>query len=202
MGKAKKPTKFKNVLESLDQFKIEHNFQYTKKEAKGTLIGFCFSVIYVLALGWYFYNRMSLFWSHDEDSYSVYDVVNDMKEPIEFKEAQFIKGVILQTSAKEYEQTLLDDDEISQFINIYSAQAELDGKSTLDQAKFSKIKKLEKGCDGDEYFNTTRFTRISTLNPKFCIDKENEYDLNGNFETPGTSKMIFVNIDRCKASPT
>ena len=103
MAKNKKPTKLKSVLESLDQFKIEHNFQFTKKEAKGSLIGFCFSAIYILALVWYFYNRVSLFWSHEEDSYSVYDVINDMKDPIEFKEAQFVKGVILQTTAKEYE---------------------------------------------------------------------------------------------------
>jgi len=73
-----------------------------KKEAKGTLIGFCFSTIYVLALTWYFYNRMSLFWSHDEDNYSVYNVVNEMEEAVKFEEAGFIKGVVLQTTAKEY----------------------------------------------------------------------------------------------------
>jgi hypothetical protein len=67
MGKDKKSPNLKNVLESLDQFKIEHNFQFTKKEAKGSIIGFCFSTLYVVALVWYFYNRVHLFWTHEED---------------------------------------------------------------------------------------------------------------------------------------
>jgi len=45
---------------------------------------------------------MSLFWSHDEDNYSVYNVVNEMEEAVKFEEAGFIKGVVLQTTAKEY----------------------------------------------------------------------------------------------------
>jgi hypothetical protein len=44
-----------------------------------------------------------------------------MEEAVAYGESQFVKGVVLQTSAKEYEKTLLDPEEISQFISIYSA---------------------------------------------------------------------------------
>ena len=46
MPKNKKPPKFKNTLESLDSFVVDHNFKYTNKEAKGTVVGFVFSVIF------------------------------------------------------------------------------------------------------------------------------------------------------------
>ena len=96
MGKEKKPTKFTNVLESLDQFPVEHNFQFTKKQAKGSLIGFCFSAIYVILLITYAYNRINLFWTHEEDSHESFSQVNEMEDgPIEYKETQFIKGVVL-----------------------------------------------------------------------------------------------------------
>ena len=104
MAKQKKPMKFKNVLESLDQFKIEHNFKYTKKEAKGTIIGFCFSAIYIAILVWYFYNRVHLFWTHDEDQYTTYNTVQDFKKlgAVDLKETQFTNGVFLETSKDTY----------------------------------------------------------------------------------------------------
>ena len=68
MPTQKKPTKFKNVLESLDEFKIEHNFQYTKKEAKGSITGFTCTVIWYIIIWGYFIERCSLFWTHKEDS--------------------------------------------------------------------------------------------------------------------------------------
>jgi hypothetical protein len=35
------------------------------------------------------------------------------------------------------------------------------------------------GCDGD--FNITKFTRVGAMKSKFCIDKDSEYELEGNF---------------------
>ena len=67
MTKEKKPKKFHNFLESLDWFKIEHNFQFTKKKAKGSLTGFCLTVVFNVLLLGYFYNRVRLFWTHRED---------------------------------------------------------------------------------------------------------------------------------------
>ena len=55
------------------------------------------------------------------------------------------------------------------------------------------------GCEG--VFNYTKFTRMEGLKSKFCIDEDNDYELNGNFETQGTSKVVLVNIDRCKTAP-
>ena len=55
MPKPKKQEKFKNVLESLDLFTVEHNFQYTKKEAKGTIVGFVFSAIFTTLMALYTY---------------------------------------------------------------------------------------------------------------------------------------------------
>ena len=70
---------------------------------------------------------MHLFWSHEEDNYSVYNLVNEFEDgPVEFKETKFTKGVILTTTAPQYEQTLLDEDKISEYINIYSAQADFE----------------------------------------------------------------------------
>jgi len=56
------------------------------------------------------------------------------------------------------------------------------------------------GCEG--LFNYTKFTRLEKLTSRFCIEEENDYELTGNFETPGITKMIVVNIDRCNPSPT
>ena len=75
MPKPLKQEKFKNVLESLDSFTVEHNFQYTKKEAKGTIVGFVFSTIFVTLMALYTYNRISLFYTHDEDSKTSYKIV-------------------------------------------------------------------------------------------------------------------------------
>ena len=55
MPKPKKQEKFKNILESLDSFTVEHNFQYTKKEAKGTIVGFVFSAIFTTLMVLYSY---------------------------------------------------------------------------------------------------------------------------------------------------
>ena len=201
MGKEKKPMKFTNVLESLDQFKVEHNFQFTKKEAKGSLIGFCCSAIYIILLVVYGYNRVNLFSTHDEDSYDVFSQVNEMKDgPVEYQETQFIKGLVLQTTAKEYEKVLLDEDQISEFIHIYSAQLDVAPDQNSLTGTLTNNKTLRMGCKNQ--FNTTRFTRVSTYPTQFCIDEENDYKLHGNFETEGTSKTIAVNIDRCKTSPT
>jgi len=92
---------------SMDWFKVEHNFQFTKNETKGSLTGFCFTVVYIVLLGLYFYNRVALFWSHDEDNYSVYNLVNMMNDgPVEFKETQFVKGVFLDSTDPTYEKVL------------------------------------------------------------------------------------------------
>ena len=75
--KTKKPKALHNILESLDQFKIDHNFQYTKKKAKGSITGFVLTMVYYLLLAGYFHNRVSLFWSHAEDKITSYkEVVN------------------------------------------------------------------------------------------------------------------------------
>ena len=50
MPKEKKRRDFKDQLESLDQFKVEQNFKYTAKEAKGTVIGCCVSTVYFIIL--------------------------------------------------------------------------------------------------------------------------------------------------------
>lgn len=56
------------------------------------------------------------------------------------------------------------------------------------------------GCEG--LFNYTKFTRLTKLTASFCIEQDNDYDLYGNFDTPGTTKMIVLNIDRCKPTAT
>ena len=76
----KKPKKLHNFLESLDQFKMDHNFQYTKKKAKGSLAGFCLTVVFNILLLAYLHNRVSLFWTHSEDNINTSKVVIDDEE--------------------------------------------------------------------------------------------------------------------------
>ena len=64
---------------------MEHNFALTKKEARGTICGFVLTVVFYVLSAAYFGNRMHLFWSHDEDSYSTYDLVVDFEELGELK---------------------------------------------------------------------------------------------------------------------
>jgi hypothetical protein len=111
----------------MDTFKVENNFQFTKDEVKGTLPGFCFTVVYAAMLTYYAYNRLHLFWTHDEDSYSTYDLVNMFEDgPVDFKETLFTKGVFLNSSIPKYEKVLQDEDQISQYVNIYSAEVTYD----------------------------------------------------------------------------
>ena len=46
-------------------------------------------------------------------------------------------------------------------------------------------------------FNTTKFTRVGAFPTKFCIESDNDYELDGNFKSPGEAKTVVVNIDRC-----
>ena len=113
---------FGAMMRELDAFKVEHNFQFTSDGPRGTGPGVCFTFIYFALLIYYFYNRVHLFWSHEEDNYSVYNLVNEFEDgPVDFKETKFTKGVILQTTAPEYQSVLLDEVKISEYINIYSA---------------------------------------------------------------------------------
>jgi len=120
MAKQKKPTKFKNMLEGLDQFKVEHNFQYTNKEAKGTVVGFFISTLYFFIMGAYAYNRMHLFWTHDEDSFGSFDVPLDMdEEPDGFnlKDMKFSTGVLLDTHYPErYSKVFEDAEELAKYV--------------------------------------------------------------------------------------
>ena len=58
MPKIKKKQSCKNMLESMDQFPVEHNFKFIRKEAKGTVVGFWISAVYILLLIYYAFNRI------------------------------------------------------------------------------------------------------------------------------------------------
>jgi len=120
MAKHKKPTKFKNVLEGLDQFKVEHNFQYTSKEARGTVPGFFISTLYFIIMGAYAYNRMHLFWTHEEDSFGTFDEQLDMDEEPEgfnLKDLKFSTGVMLNTAyPARYSKVFESADELAKYI--------------------------------------------------------------------------------------
>ena len=110
---------------SLDQFKVEHNFKYTAKEAKGTMVGFIFSLIFIIMSGAYFVNRVMLFWSHDEDSYISFDLVVDFEElgEVEYKEAKFVTGVMLGSHTPAFAKVFESEELLSQYVRVYSAQA-------------------------------------------------------------------------------
>jgi hypothetical protein len=76
----KKPTKFKNMLENLDNFPIEHTFQFTKKAAKGTVCGFFCSTIGWSLLGLYLFSQCLLFVTHDAFIYSTTKIAVDFEE--------------------------------------------------------------------------------------------------------------------------
>jgi hypothetical protein len=50
MPKEKKRRDLKDKMESWDAFKVEHAFQYTRKETKGTVIGCCLSAVYFMLM--------------------------------------------------------------------------------------------------------------------------------------------------------
>ena len=52
------------------------------------------------------------------------------------------------------------------------------------------------GCP--DALNYTKFTRASTYSARFCVDPEEEYKLQGNFNNNPT-QMIHLKIDRCTA---
>jgi hypothetical protein len=47
--------KFTNILEGLDQFKYEPSFKFTKKETRGSISGFCLTVLYTILMASYTY---------------------------------------------------------------------------------------------------------------------------------------------------
>ena len=129
----KKKMKFKNFLESLDQFKIEHNFQYTKKEAKGSLTGCFCTFLFNLLMFSYLYDRLHLFWTHDEDSYNSYKLVVDFEELgiVDMRKLDFSTGILLDSTDPQYKNVMESEDEIFQYINIYSAQAKFGKKAVI-----------------------------------------------------------------------
>jgi hypothetical protein len=80
---------------------VEHGFNLTKKEARGTICGFVCTVIFNILSLYYFYNRMHLFWTHEEDSYGTYDLVANFTEmgEVEYKETRFVTGAMLGSTA-------------------------------------------------------------------------------------------------------
>ena len=84
MSTLKKRPSLHNKLESLDQFKVEHNFQYTSKQTKGSIIGFCLSTLYFIILATYAFDRLKLFWTHEEDSFGSFQEEVNPKENEEF----------------------------------------------------------------------------------------------------------------------
>ena len=146
--KKQKPFKFKNFLESLDAFAVEHNFRYTPKEAKGSLTGFACSLIFTIIMGMYMFNRLHLFWTHEEDSYQSYKVVQDFEKLgiVNYAETEFDSGVLLSTVAPHYEYVFDSDDELFQYINIYSSQAIYGKDSVVGGAKLENNVRLVRGC--------------------------------------------------------
>ena len=125
MPKEKKRRDLKDQMESMDQFKVEHNFQYTAKEAKGTVIGFCLSTVYFILLLAYLYKRIHLFWTHEEDTYQTYKVMFDFEEAgnVLLEDMGFSAGMALMTTAPEYESAMNSHEELFQYIDISSAEA-------------------------------------------------------------------------------
>ena len=114
MPKEKKRRNLKDKLQSLDAFKVEHNFQYTAKETKGTITGCCLSAVYFILMLAYLYKRLHLFWTHEEDTYQTYKVMFDFEEAgnVLFEDTGFSAGVVLQTTAPEYESAMNSHDEL------------------------------------------------------------------------------------------
>ena len=118
-----------NKLESLDQFKVEHNFKYTSKETKGTITGFCLTTLYFFLLILYFYQRMTLFWTHDEDTFGQFQEALDMekKEQYEYKDFQIGSGIMLWTTNPQYFSVFESEEEINQYVQIYSTEYAFEG---------------------------------------------------------------------------
>ena len=114
--------KFKNVLESMDSFKIEHNFKFTKKAAKGSLTGFICTVIWYILFWGYFLNRVMLFWNHHNDATSSVKTVLDFEElgKVEFGETEFATGVYISSASPRFKKVFESEEEIFQYIDIYS----------------------------------------------------------------------------------
>ena len=133
MPKEKKRRDLKDQMESMDQFKVEHNFQYTAKEAKGTVIGFCLSTVYFILLLAYLYKRIHLFWTHEEDTYQTYKIMFDFDEAdnIFLEDTGFSAGVALQSTAPEYQSAINSHDELFQYIDIFSVSAIFESDDVL-----------------------------------------------------------------------
>ena len=80
-----------------------------------------------------------------------------------------------------------DEEELSKYINIYSANQDIKEQGLLSNKNLANKKKLEMGCPTQ--FNYTKFVRPKGVKSRFCIDEENDYELEGNFAA-GKSKLV------------
>jgi len=122
---------------------------------------------------------MALFWSHDEDSYSTYDLVVDFEElgEVEYKETKFVTGVSLSSSSPSFLPIFESEELLSQYVRVYSAQAALADAALFKGTTYTNIKDLEMGCKFENALNYTKFKKPLQFNARFCIDPEGEYKL-------------------------
>ena len=123
---------------------------------------------------------MHLFWSHEEDSYGSYDIIANFTEmgEVEYEETKFVTGALLGTAAPDLANVFESQELLSQYIRIYSAQAEYGPDAVVGQADYTLKKDLEYGCNfGDKGINYKKFPRANSYKAKFCIDPEADYSL-------------------------
>ena len=84
---------------------------------------------------------MSLFWTHEEDSFGQFEEEIDFekKEQFKFEEFQMGLGVMLQTVNPIYEDVLKNEEELNQYISVISTQEIFDKTSIIGTSKSINI---------------------------------------------------------------
>jgi hypothetical protein len=72
----------------------------------------------------YAYNRLNLFYTHDEDSFGAYQKVLNFTElgELKYEETKFATGVMLNSHNTAFTSVFESSEELSQYVRVYSAQ--------------------------------------------------------------------------------
>ena len=91
---------------------------------------------------------MHKFWSHHEDSYSVFKTVVDFEElgKVDYAEIQFATGVVVNTNSPRFKKVFESEEEIFKYIDIYSIQSTFGPETTFGDEEYENKKRLEFGC--------------------------------------------------------
>jgi len=65
---------------------------------------------------------------------------------VKFEETEFSKGIMLETNSEKFKSVFDSEEELFEYIDIYSIQATFEKKAVIGEQKFSNRKRLEMGC--------------------------------------------------------